>query len=70
MEEMKIQKHNVNRFQKETNKMREQVDEILLNIWNQVENAFVDQPLAERLESCQKYGLIYYYRRGETPIVA
>ena len=70
MEELKIQKHNVNRFQKETNKVREQVDEILLNIWNQVENAFVEQPLAERLESCKKYGLIYYYRRGETPIVA
>lgn len=46
-------------------KLRERGDEIILNIWNQVEAQYKDENPYTRLEKCKKYGLIYYYRKGE-----
>jgi hypothetical protein len=46
--------------------MRSTADEIILDIWNQVEKAFENvQPNEKRLELCREYGLVYYYRSGE-----
>ena len=45
--------------------LRKQADEIILDIWNQVENYYKDKLPYERLRSCKNYGLIYYYRTGE-----
>jgi hypothetical protein len=46
--------------------MRETVDEVILDIWNQVENTYERVvPNEKRLEACRAYGLIYYYRSGE-----
>lgn len=46
--------------------MRERADELILNIWNQVEARFQEiTPDEERLAKCRDYGLIYYYRSGE-----
>ena len=48
--------------------LRETADKTLLDLWNQVEAAYVDLPLKERYQKCQAYGLVYYYRRHEAPI--
>ena len=41
-------------------------DELILDIWNQVEKKFEDvSPNEKRLDLCRDYGLIYYYRTGE-----
>lgn len=49
--------------------MRTTADELILDIWNQVEKKFEDvSPNEKRLELCRDYGLIYYYRTGEKRI--
>jgi hypothetical protein len=45
--------------------MRQSGDTIIQEIWNEVEAKFSNLPPYERLKQCQKYGLIYYYRKGE-----
>ena len=45
--------------------MRGRADEIILDIWNQVETHFAELPAGQRLDVCREYGLIYYYRTGE-----
>ncbi len=65
VEEQKIQRNSVIRYQTDVTKTREAVDEILCDIWNQVEQAFSDLEPEESLEKCKEYGLVYYYRREE-----
>lgn len=43
------------------------VDALILEIWNAVENHYKDLPLKERLDACRKFGINYYYRKGEKP---
>lgn len=46
--------------------MRDRADELILDIWNQVEARYQDvTPNEVRLERCRDYGLIYYYRNNE-----
>jgi len=59
-------------FQKKTNRSLEQLaglrtkaDEIILDIWNQVEDFYKTYPEETRRLFCQKYGLQYYYRKNE-----
>ena len=46
--------------------MRPQMDEIILEVWNSIENYFSDLSGEKKLKACREYGLIYYYRKGET----
>ncbi len=59
------QKDASKRCREELEKVRTQIDELLLDIWNQVEAHFADCKPYDRLIKCQSYGLIYYYRRRE-----
>ena len=46
--------------------MRTRADELILDIWNQVEEKFRNiSPNQLRLDKCRDYGVIYYYRTGE-----
>ena len=45
--------------------MRPQVDEVILDVWNSVENYFSDLQGDKKLKACREYGLIYYYRTSE-----
>lgn len=45
--------------------LRPEVDEVLLDIWNQVEAHFSHEPIIMRINACKEYGLIYYYRKNE-----
>lgn len=46
--------------------MRIRADELILDIWNQVEARFEEvTPNDVRLDKCRDYGVIYYYRTGE-----
>lgn len=45
--------------------LRTDVDEVILDIWNQVEKAFESLPPEKRYDECRKYGLVYYYRKNE-----
>jgi hypothetical protein len=61
----KINKDNTLRYVNGMTPHREKADGILLDIWNQVEEKFLHLPWYERIEQCGRYGVIYYYRRGE-----
>lgn len=46
-------------------RIRPEVDGILLELWNQIEENFKDEPPGERLEQCRRFGVVYYYRKNE-----
>ena len=47
--------------------MREEADALILDVWNQVEKKYENiTPNEKRLDMCRDYGLVYYYRTGET----
>lgn len=50
--------------------LRKEADAIILDIWNQVEEFYKERLPYARLRCCQNYGLIYYYRNGETRLTA
>lgn len=49
----------------EVTQMRPQADDLILDIWNQVEKFYQDLPQDEKIAKCKKFGLIYYFRSSE-----
>lgn len=45
--------------------LRPQVDEVILDLWNQIEKYYENEPPEVRFKACRKFGVIYYYRRHE-----
>lgn len=45
---------------------RGEVDKVIFDIWEEVEKFNAELPVNERLDKNREYGLIYYYRKGET----
>ncbi|MDT8402123.1 MAG: hypothetical protein RQ743_10540 [Bacteroidales bacterium] len=45
--------------------LREQVDDLIVNLWNEVENSFSDLPDEEKRSEAEKYGLVYVFRKSE-----
>jgi len=61
----KILQQNTQRMLTELDTLREKADDIILNIWNEVENTFKDLPDDVKREKCTEYGLVYVYRKNE-----
>lgn len=64
----KLYQNTTNRNWEELVSLREKGDVIILEMWNQVENKFKDVTPYSRLKKCQSFGLVYYYRKGETEL--
>lgn len=67
----KLYQSTTTRNWEELVKLRVKGDEIILDVWNQVENHYQNESPYEKLVKCQEYGLIYYYRANEpklTPV--
>lgn len=45
--------------------IRQQADDVILSLWNQIEKHFSGYPESTRFDECRKYGVIYYYRKSE-----
>jgi hypothetical protein len=45
--------------------LRKEADEIILQLWNEVENTHVALPEELRKSVSEEYGLVYFYRKGE-----
>ena len=45
--------------------LRDEADDIIVKIWNEVEEAFKDMPEELKRENAQKYGLVYVFRKNE-----
>ncbi len=50
---------------KELSETRPEADEIIVNVWNEVEETFKDLPDDLRRERAIDYGLVYVYRKSE-----
>lgn len=46
--------------------MRAEVDAMILEMWNSIERYFSDLSGKAHVDACREYGIIYYYRKGET----
>lgn len=57
-----------NRSLERLQELRPQVDEVLLDLWNQIEKHFENEPPETRFNHCREYGVVYYYRRHEPHI--
>jgi hypothetical protein len=45
--------------------LRKEADEIILKLWNEVEESHNSLPEEIRKALCEEYGLVYFYRKGE-----
>ena len=45
--------------------IRDEADDIVLKIWNEVEESYKDLPDDTKREKAQEYGLVYVYRKNE-----
>ena len=52
-------------YNEKTSALRKEADELILHIWNEVEKTNLSQPVDERKEKCEEYGLVYFYRKNE-----
>jgi len=61
----KILQQNTQRMLNELDTLRTKADEIILNIWNEVEASFKDLPDDLKREKCTDYGVVYVFRKNE-----
>ena len=61
----KIHQKNNLRILTEVSTLRKQADDIILNVWNEVEKHFSDLPDEIMREKSAEYGVAYVYRKGE-----
>jgi hypothetical protein len=52
-------------FTEKNNNLRKEADEIILQIWNEVESSHSKLSEEIKKSSCEDYGLVYFYRKGE-----
>ena len=64
-ENQKLHQSTTYRNWEDLHQLRENGDKIILDIWNEVEEAFKNEKNYTRLKKCQEFGLVYYYRKGE-----
>lgn len=61
----KIRQKSTSRNQQKVADMRDQVDELIIQIWDSIEKHYEHLLPYEKMVTCQKYGVIYYYRNNE-----
>jgi hypothetical protein len=56
-----------NRAVEYVKELRENADELILTIWNEVEQTFSNLPPAEKRKNAEEYGVSYVFRKHEKP---
>ncbi len=56
---------NTQRFSEQVAQRRFEADQIILDIWNEVEMHYKDLAEDERREICSRYGIVYVWRKSE-----
>lgn len=69
-ENQKVHRKTSSRVSEDLSDLRAKADELILDIWNQIEEYYKDCLPYQRLRNCQAYGVIYYYRTGEKHLSA
>lgn len=52
-------------YLEKNNTFRKEADEIILQLWNEVETTNSTLAETDRLSKCEEYGLVYFYRKNE-----
>jgi hypothetical protein len=63
-----LHKRTHSRVFEDTETLRKQADEIILDMWDQIETFYKDELPYAKLQKCQAYGMIYYYRKSEAKL--
>ena len=50
--------------------MRINADELILELWNEIENHFTELNPAEKRKKCEEYGLVYVFRKTEKQTIS
>jgi hypothetical protein len=45
--------------------LRKEADEIILELWNEIEATHSALPEEQRMKECEAYGVVYFYRKNE-----
>lgn len=61
----KIYQQTTNRNWEEMVALRRKGDDIIIQLWNEIEEHFRELKPYARLTKCREYGVVYYYRKGE-----
>lgn len=61
----RLHRQTTERVTQEVDPMRKQADQLILQLWNEIEEFYKDRLPYARMCACQNYGVVYYYRRGE-----
>lgn len=64
-QQQKRLKDNIGRALESLKRIRPEVDDVILELWNQIEAHFKDESPETRFDMCRKFGVVYYYRKGE-----
>lgn len=64
-EQQRILNDKAERALADVKAVRAEVDRLIVDVWNAVETHFAGLPPETRYDECRRYGLIYYYRKGE-----
>ena len=59
-----LAKRTLDYSEKNTN-LRKEADEIILQLWNEIESAHTTLPEDKRMSKSEDYGLVYFYRKNE-----
>ena len=61
----KVLQNNTDRASLRIQEMRDQADDLIQHLWNEVEEKFAGLPAEQRLEKARGYGVVYVYRESE-----
>jgi hypothetical protein len=64
----KLHQKSTAHIQSEVINYRETVDNVIFEIWEQVEQYNSNLPAALRFDKNREYGVVYYYRKGEVAV--
>ncbi len=62
---LKQQTKRIQDYSAKTALLRKETDNLILQIWNEVEKTFADLPPEIRKKECEKHGIVYFYRKSE-----
>ena len=68
LEQQRVMASRTERAMQEIRQIRPEADELLLDLWNQIELHYQQEPPEVRFNECRKFGIVYYYRRHEERI--
>jgi hypothetical protein len=54
-----------NDYNNKNTNLRKEADEIIQQLWNEVESGNSNLPEEARMSRCEEYGVVYFYRKGE-----